>query len=81
MLSAGDVRVSPAAVTHGSLTVRVQEDVNVTQTQTAAIADGVAAIAGGPAVANPDTEITVTEEQARAFVLIQGLNCHLSLMR
>ncbi len=69
----GDVRVSPAAVTHGSLTVRVQEDVNVTQTQTAAIADGVAAIAGGAAVANPDTEITVTEEQARAFVFDPGV--------
>ena len=69
----GDVRVSPAAVTHGSLTVRVQEDVEVTQTQTAAIADGVAAIADGAAVQNPDTEITVEEEQARAFVFDPGV--------
>ena len=69
----GDVRVSPAAVTHGSLTVRVEEDVNVTQTQTAAIADGVAAIADGAAVVNPDTQITATEEQARAFVFDPGV--------
>ena len=69
----GDVRVSPAAVTHGSLTVRVEEDVNVTQTQTAAIADGVAAIADGAAIANPDTQITATEEQARAFVFDPGV--------
>ena len=60
-------------MTHGSLTVRVQEDVNVTQTQTAAIADGVAAFADGAAVANPDTEITVQEEQARAFVFDPGV--------
>ena len=69
----GDVRVSPAAVTHGSLTVRVEEDVNVTQTQTAAIANGVAAIADGAAVANPETQITATEEQARAFVFDPGV--------
>ena len=69
----GDVRVSPAAVTHGTLTVRVQEDFEVTQTQTAAIADGVAAIADGAAVQNPYTEITVEEEQARAFVFDPGV--------
>ena len=69
----GDVRVSPAAVTHGTLTVRVQEDVAVTQTQTVAVADGVAAVAGGPAVQNADTEITVQEEPARAFVFDPGV--------
>ena len=69
----GDVRVSPAAVTHGTLTVRVQEDVEVTQTQTAAIAGGAAAIADGAAIQNPDTEITVEEEQARAFVFDPGV--------
>ena len=69
----GDVRISPAAVTHGSLTVKVEEDVEVTQTQTAAIADGVAAIADGAAIANPDTQITATEEQASAFVFDPGV--------
>jgi flagellar P-ring protein precursor FlgI len=69
----GDVRISPAAVTHGSLTVKVEEDVDITQTQTAAIADGVAAIADGAAIANPDTQITATEEQASAFVFDPGV--------
>ena len=46
---------------------------NVTQTQTAAIADGVAAIADGAAIANPDTQINATEEQASAFVFDPGV--------
>ena len=43
----GDVRVLPAAVTHGSLTVRVKEDKKVTQAQNIAVADGVAATVQG----------------------------------
>jgi flagellar P-ring protein precursor FlgI len=69
----GDVRVSAAAVTHGSLTVRVKEDVNVTQTQAMAIADGVAATAPGAAIETPDTTITAEEELARAFVFDPGV--------
>jgi flagellar P-ring protein precursor FlgI len=69
----GDVRVSAAAVTHGSLTVRVEEDVNVTQTQTMAVTDGVAATAPGAAVETPDTTITAEEELARAFVFDPGV--------
>ena len=69
----GDVRVSAAAVTHGSLTVRVEEDVNVTQTQSIALADGVAAMAPGAAVETPDTTITAEEEMARAFVFDPGV--------
>ena len=69
----GDVRVSAAAVTHGSLTVRVKEDVNVTQTQAMAVADGVAATVPGAAVETPDTTITAEEEMARAFVFDPGV--------
>ena len=69
----GDVRVSAAAVTHGSLTVRVEEDVNVTQTQAMAIADGVAVTAPGAAVETPDTTITAEEELASAFVFDPGV--------
>ena len=69
----GDVRVSAAAVTHGSLTVRVKENVSVTQTQTMAVADGVAATAPGEAIATPDTTITAEEELARAFVFDPGV--------
>ena len=69
----GDVRVSAAAVTHGSLTVRVEEDVNVTQTHAMAVTDGVAATAPGAAVETPDTTITAEEELARAFVFDPGV--------
>lgn len=69
----GDVRVSAAAVTHGSLTVRVKEDTNITQTQNIAVADGVAATAPGDVVETPDTNIEVTEEFARAFVFDPGV--------
>lgn len=69
----GDVRVSAAAVTHGSLTVRVKEDVDVTQTQAIAVADGVAATAPGEAIATPDTTITAEQELARAFVFDPGV--------
>ena len=69
----GDVRVSAAAVTHGSLTVRVEEDVNITQTQAMAVTDGVAATAPGAAVETPDTTIAAEEELARAFVFDPGV--------
>ena len=69
----GDVRILPAAVTHGSLTVRVNEDQQVTQTQGLALADGVAATVPGEAVATPDTTIEAEEERAKAFVLDPGV--------
>ena len=69
----GDVRILPAAVTHGSLTVRVNEDQQVTQTQGLALADGVAATVPGAAVATPDTTIQAEEELAKAFVFDPGV--------
>ena len=69
----GDVRVLPAAVTHGSLTVRVKENKEVTQTQALAVADGVAATVPGEAVVTPDTTIEAEEERARAFVFDPGV--------
>ncbi|MGB1983621.1 MAG: flagellar basal body P-ring protein FlgI, partial [Candidatus Puniceispirillaceae bacterium] len=69
----GDVRVTPAAVTHGSLTVRVEENTDVTATGNLALADGVAAATPGDAVETPDTEITVEEEPARAFLFDPGV--------
>ena len=69
----GDVRILPAAVTHGSLTVRVNEDQQVTQTQGLAVADGVAATVPGAAVATPDTTIQAEEELAKAFVFDPGV--------
>lgn len=69
----GDVRVSAAAVTHGSLTVRVKENTDITQTQNIAVADGVAATVPGDVVETPDTNIEVNEEFARAFVFDPGV--------
>ena len=69
----GDVRVTPAAVTHGSLTVRVDENKNITQANNLAVTDGVAVTAAGEAVATANTEITVEEEPARAFVFDPGI--------
>ena len=69
----GDVRVLPAAVTHGSLTVRVKEDRKITQTQNLVVADGTAATTPGQAVQTPDTEIEAKEELAKAFVFDPGV--------
>ena len=70
----GDVRVTPAAVTHGSLTVRVDENTDVTQANNLAVAAGVAVAAAGEAVETPNTDITIKEEPARAFVFDPGVD-------
>lgn len=69
----GDVRVTPAAVTHGSLTVRVDENKGITQANNLAVTDGVAVTAAGEAVETENTEITVEEDPARAFVFDPGI--------
>ena len=69
----GDVKVMPAAVAHGSLKVTVNEDVNVDQADALAVGAGANANAG-PAVENPDTEIQVEEEVAKAFLFGQGVS-------
>ena len=61
-----NVRVSPAAVTHGSLTVAITEDFDVSQPE--ALADG------GATVVTPDTDIEITEEDGRMFVLPAGVS-------
>ena len=70
----GDVRVTPAAVTHGSLTVRVDENTNVTQANNLAVANGVAAATPGAATTTNDTDITIQEDPARAFVFDPGVD-------
>ncbi len=52
------VRVSPVAVTHGSLTVTVKEDVEVSQP---------GAFAGGDSVVVPDSEISIIEQSGPMF--------------
>ncbi len=58
-----NVTVGPAAVTHGSLTVTINEDVQVTQPN---------ALANGETVVNPDTQIAVEQEDSRMFELNRG---------
>ena len=69
----GDVRVTPAAVTHGSLTVKVQEDTNVTAGTTLVGTLGNQIGDAGNPIQNPDTEMEVSEEMARAFVFDPGV--------
>ena len=68
----GNVRVTPAVVTHGSLTVRVEEDKNITTTATTTATDGVITTAPGAATETADTEITIDEEPAKAFIFDTG---------
>lgn len=57
------VTVGPAAVTHGSLTVTIREDVQVTQPN---------AFANGETVVAPETNIGVNIEDSRMFELERG---------
>lgn len=69
----GDVRVTPAAVTHGSLTVQVREDTKVNPTQTVVANDGQMAVVPDGAVVTPDSEINVDQPNARAFLFDPGV--------
>lgn len=69
----GNVRVSPAAVTHGSLTVRVTEDFNVAQGTNVATGPGGTVMTPGDPVITPDTQIDVDQPAARAFVFDAGV--------
>lgn len=70
----GNVRVSAAAVTHGSLTVRVNEDLNVAQGATVVAGNGATVVAPGPPVVTPDTTIKADQKPARAFVFDPGIS-------
>ena len=69
----GDVRVTPSVVTHGSLTVRINEDPQVTPTANVAQnAQGTVVTPGQPVVTD-DSEIVIEEEPARAFIFDPGV--------
>lgn len=70
----GNVRVTPAAVTHGSLTVRVNERLNVDQGATVVTNDDQTIIAPGEPVVTPESTIDATDEPARAFVFDGGVS-------
>ena len=73
IIISGNVKVSAAAVSHGSLSVQVKENLNVDQADAIAAGAGANAIAG-PAAVTPDTEITVEEETAQAFLFGSGVS-------
>jgi len=58
------VRVSPAAVSHGSMTVTISESIDVTQPN---------AFAGGATTAVPSSDLTVEESGQRMFVFDPGV--------
>ncbi|NPU94057.1 MAG: flagellar basal body P-ring protein FlgI [Gammaproteobacteria bacterium] len=53
-----NVRVSPAAVTHGNLTVTISESVEVSQPN---------AFAGGRTAVTPDSNVDITQEKSHMF--------------
>jgi flagellar P-ring protein precursor FlgI len=69
----GPVRVTPAAVSHGSLTVRVNEDFDVAQAATVVNGDGTVVVPG-EATVTPDSEIAVEQDPAVAFVFDPGVS-------
>jgi flagellar P-ring protein precursor FlgI len=69
----GDVRISPAAVAHGSLTVKIKEDTKLLSEGTGTVVGTSATVSGTAATTAADTEIEVDEEPARAFVFDPGI--------
>ena len=69
----GDVRVTPAVVTHGSLTVRVSEDMATTQGQNIVANGQNTIVAGGDVKQTPDSDLGFEAETARAFVFDTGV--------
>ena len=61
-----DVRIKEAAVAHGNLTVRISEDLQVSQPGAFA--------GGGQTVVTPGTDVAIEEEDARMFVLSPGVS-------
>lgn len=69
----GDVRVTPAAVSHGSLTVRIDENKKVTPTTTTVLNENQAVVAPGQPDVQNETDITIDQPDAQAFVFDPGV--------
>ncbi len=70
----GTVRVTPTAISHGSLTVRVNENFDVAQGATVVNGENGNVVVPGEPVVLPDTEIDVAEETNPAFVFDPGVS-------
>ncbi len=69
----GDVRISPAAVAHGSLSVKIQEDTKLLSEGTGTVVGTSATVSGTAATTAADSQIEVNEDPARAFVFDPGI--------
>ena len=70
----GNVRVTPSAITHGSLTVRVIEDPIVTTQDNVISTENAMVSTPAEPVVTPDTAINAEEETAKAFVFDPGVS-------
>lgn len=70
----GSVRVTPSAVSHGSLTVRVNEDFNVDQGASIVANGDNVIVAPGEPVVTPDSQIQITETASPAFLFDPGVS-------
>jgi len=70
----GNVRVTPSAITHGSLTVRVIEDPNITTQDNVIATENAVVSTPAEPVVTPDTAINAEEETAKAFVFDPGVS-------
>ena len=68
----GDVKVTPTAVTHGKLTVSVQEDTAVVSEAQGAMQNANSTVAGTAATTAQESQIAVEEQNAQAFVFDTG---------
>ena len=70
-----EVRLSPAAVSHGKLMVKIKENTNVSQPPGAVVGPrGLVAGGGGNTVVSPDSQISAEEELAPMFLFGPGVS-------
>ena len=70
----GNVQVTPAVITHGSLTVRIREDKELTPQAETIITDNALINTPGAPLETPNSEIAVNEPEARAFLFDPGVS-------
>jgi len=66
------VRLSPAAVSHGSMTVKITEGANVTP-GTPAVVGEAGIVAPTPAIVTPETQIDIKQDPAKMFLFAPGV--------
>ena len=70
----GNVLITPTAITHGNLTVKVVEDREVTPQSTVITNQNTVVATPAAPIVTPDTDLTAVEETAKAFVFDPGIN-------